>query len=141
MQQLEITASSLEFKAPKDTKNFANSVFYGGPCQNNHGFILHNGDLNWPSSIRLNEQLVLTSSKEILIDIAQGRGPAHYLLALGYAGWSAGQLEDEIRNNVWLCTDADNSLLFETAPELRWQIAANNLGVDIHLLSSDVGYA
>ncbi len=122
-------------------KPFLNKVFYGGPCQSNHGFILHDGGLKWPSSMLLNEQWVLTSSAEILRDIIQGEGPTHYLLALGYAGWEAGQLENEMLHNTWLCTPATDALLFSIAPELRWHAAAASLGVDLNLLSTEAGYA
>jgi putative transcriptional regulator len=118
-----------------------NKVFYGGPCQSQHGFILHDGGLKWPSSILINEQLTLTSSVEILKDMVNGEGPRQYLLALGYAGWDAGQLENEMLHNVWLSTPATETLLFNIAPELRWQSAANSIGVDLNLLSSEAGYA
>jgi putative transcriptional regulator len=122
-------------------KTFRQSVFYGGPCQSNHGFILHTGGLSWSSSIPVNEEIILTSSKEILSDIAKLQGPEHYLLALGYAGWSAGQLENEMANNVWLNVDYDNHLIFDMEPDLRWQQAAASIGVNIHLLGTDFGRA
>lgn len=121
--------------------NFQQSVFYGGPCQSNHGFILHTGGLSWSSSIPVNEDIVLTSSKEILSDIAKLQGPTQYLLALGYAGWSAGQLENEMASNVWLNVDFDINTLFNLAPNQRWQHAAASIGVDIHLLGTEFGRA
>ena len=127
---------------PKQAKKkFQQSVFYGGPCQSNHGFILHNGGLSWSSSIPVNEEIVLTSSKEILSDIAKLQGPEHYLLALGYAGWSTGQLENEMANNIWLNVDYDINIIFNLEPDLRWQQAAASIGINIHLLGTDFGRA
>jgi putative transcriptional regulator len=86
------------------SENLQNQVFFGGPCQTNHGFILHNGGLSWPSSIQVNEDVVLTSSQDILADIALLKGPNQFLLALGYSGWEADQLENEMANNIWINT-------------------------------------
>jgi len=122
-------------------KAFQQTVNYGGPCQSNHGFILHTGGLSWSSSIPINEEIVLTSSKEILSDIAKLQGPEQYLLALGYAGWSAGQLENEMANNIWLNVDSDTETIFSLPPEQRWQHAAASIGVNIHLLNTDFGLA
>lgn len=142
-KQLGIKAGKTEQHQSEKTsqKPFSNKVFYGGPCQSQHGFILHNGGLKWPSSLLLNDSLVLTSSADILRDIVIGEGPHRYLLALGYAGWDAGQLENEMLLNGWLCTEANDSLLFDIAPELRWHAAARSLGVDLNLLSSEAGFA
>ena len=85
--------------------------------------------------------LCVTSSRDILDAIAQGKGPKNYLVLLGYAGWSAGQLEKEMAENAWLVCPADNSLLFELAFEDRWQAAASRIGVNLSLLSHQVGHA
>lgn len=135
------TTSNKKSNLQQPRTRFQQSVFYGGPCQSNHGFILHTGGLSWSSSIPVNEDIVLTSSKEILSDIAKLQGPEHYLLALGYAGWGAGQLENEMANNIWLNVDSDIHTIFDLAPEQRWQHAAASIGVNIHLLGTDFGRA
>ena len=109
-------------------------------CENDHGFILHTGGQTWSSTMEIEEGIFLSSSKDILQDIAKLQGPEHYILTLGYAGWDAGQLESEIAANVWLNVEADFNTLFDTLflhdPQSRWQHAAASLGVDIHLLSA-----
>ncbi len=130
----------METAAQENAKPYQNQVFFGGPCQSNHGFILHDGGLKWASSIVVNEELVLTSSKDILMDIAALKGPEHFLLTLGYAGWSAGQLESEMAHNTWLNVEACNDTLFNTDPEQRWLKAAQVLGVDLKLLSREAGF-
>ncbi|EQD60104.1 protein containing DUF179, partial [mine drainage metagenome] len=84
------------------------------------GFVLHNQDGRWTSSYAIDEQLMLTTSRDILEAIAAGRGPQQMLIALGYAGWEPGQLERELRDNAWLTVAADNELLFEVPLEQRW---------------------
>jgi putative transcriptional regulator len=141
VEQLGLQASTEQKQAAREELHFQESVFYGGPCQSNHGFILHTGGMAWSSSIAITESLVLTSSKEILTNIVLGKGPEQYLLALGYAGWDAGQLENEMTSNVWLNVDADIDTIFNMKPENRWHHAAASLGIDIHLLSADSGFA
>jgi len=121
--------------------SFMRSVFYGGPCQSDHGFILHTGGGDWSSTIEINNSVYLTSSKEILFDIAKLKGPEHYLLALGYAGWESGQLETEMRNNIWLNVEANPDTIFTLAPTKRWTQAAASIGIDMNLLSQDIGIA
>ncbi len=117
-------------------------VFWGGPVQPERGFVLHNpGDGEWDSTLKLSDALSITTSKDILVAIGQGKGPGQYLVTLGYAGWSAGQLEEEILHNSWLNTPADSGIVFETPTASRWQAAARLLGVDVHLLSTDAGHA
>lgn len=130
----------LETGATKYLENFKDRVFFGGPCDSNHGFILHDGGLHWPASIQVNDRLTISSSKDILADIALTQGPEHFLLTLGYAGWEAGQLEAEMSNNVWLNVNADFDILFSLAPEQRWQHAAQLIGIDIQLLTQQVGF-
>lgn len=116
-------------------------IYQGGPVQTDRGFILHTPDKHWDSSIQINESLSVTTSRDILEAIAADRGPRSTLVALGYAGWAAGQLEKEIADNAWLSGPADSSVIFNTACEDRWAQAARMLGVDIQMLSSDVGHA
>ena len=116
-------------------------VYSGGPVQHDRGFILHESSMQWESSIHVNDDVSLTTSRDILQAIASCEGPEQHLVALGYAGWDAGQLEQEIMDNVWLNGDADLNLLFEIPVENRWQQAAQSLGIDLDSLSADVGHA
>ncbi|MFB9887995.1 YqgE/AlgH family protein [Balneatrix alpica] len=116
-------------------------VFIGGPVKNERGFVLHRyDDRLWQSSYLLNDELCLTTSVDILEAIAVGQGPEDFLITLGYAGWSEGQLEQELTDNVWLTCPADYRILFNTPIEQRLQAAAATLGVDLSLLSSLAGH-
>lgn len=115
-------------------------IFSGGPVQTDRGFVLHTRGNHYPASLELGE-LALTTSQDVLFDIADGRGPERQLIALGYAGWDAGQLESELASNTWLTCPADLQIIFETPPELRLQAAASQLGVNLSLLSSQAGHA
>ncbi len=116
-------------------------IHSGGPVDTDHGFILHDGQNQYDSSIEITHNLYLTTSTDILEDIAQGTGPSNRLIVLGYAGWSPGQLEAEISANAWLCVDYQHQLVFSTPPEQQWLSAGNMLGVDLNLMSSQAGHA
>lgn len=115
-------------------------VFNGGPVQSERGFVLHRGPRKWESSLDLGP-LQLTTSRDILVDMTRGQGPGESFVALGYAGWEAGQLEQELLDNVWLSCPADYHILFELAAELRLNAAARSLGIDLGLLTSQAGHA
>lgn len=117
-------------------------VVQGGPMRPETGFILHpdTGD-HWNASQLLMDGIRLTTSRDILEAIAEGKGPDRSLTVLGYAGWGPGQLEQEILDNSWLSVPAEPATLFEVPISERWQTAANTLGVDIRLLSGDAGHA
>lgn len=117
-------------------------IYAGGPVQVERGFILHSPvEHAWGSSYAINERLHLTTSTDILHAIAEGWGPEQYLITLGYAGWGAGQLEQEILANSWLSCAADLDILFATEPQQRLGAAATRLGVNLDLLSSQSGRA
>jgi putative transcriptional regulator len=116
-------------------------VYLGGPIQPDRGFVLHEPLGEWDSTMQITEELGLTTSRDIVASIAQHEGPERYLIALGYAGWGAGQLEEELTKNSWLSVPATSEILFETAHELRWEAAAAILGVDVKNLSHDIGHA
>lgn len=118
-----------------------NRVFKGGPVHPQHGLVLHENQLDWESSLRISEDLVLTSSLDVLRSIAAGDGPAKFLMILGYAGWGPGQLELEIQQNSWLTMAANPEIIFSTPAEKKWQKTIINMGIDITQLSSDVGRA
>ena len=117
------------------------AVLVGGPVQPDRGFVLHDDPRDFGSTLRFGQGLAVSTSREILEQMAKGEGPAKFLMALGYAGWSAGQLEEEINLNAWLTVPADPTLFFDTPLALRWQAAARSLGIDISGMSDTVGHA
>jgi putative transcriptional regulator len=120
----------------------ATQVLIGGPIMVERGFVLHQPDeRKWDSSFRISDALVVTTSRDILAAMAEGTGPRRALIALGYAGWGAGQLEQELRDNAWLTVEADERILFDTALEDRWNAAVALVGVDPSKLSDYAGHA
>jgi putative transcriptional regulator len=117
------------------------SIFNGGPVENERGFVLHQFDKIWDSTLKITDQLAITTSRDIIEAIANNKGPKKSLIALGYAGWEKGQLEQEIANNAWLCGPADESILFDLPVTKRWEAAARKIGVDLNLLSTTSGHA
>lgn len=116
-------------------------IYLGGPIQQERGFVIHNRcEQQWDSSIAISDEVSLTSSRDILEAIAKGEGPAHYLIALGYAGWSAGQLEKEMIENIWLHTPYAEAILYQTPVSQRWNAAANLIGININLLATVAGH-
>lgn len=106
-------------------------VFYGGPVKPEQGYILYSSSDNYYPSIKIKDDLVLTTSKEILIDITAGKGPEKFLFTLGFAGWSPGQLEYELMMDIWLIAPVHNKIIFETPVNERWKAAAELIGVDL----------
>ncbi len=117
------------------------SVYMGGPVDQGRGFILHRPSGNWASSLSVKNDVTLTTSKDILQAIANNEGPEECIVALGYAGWAAGQLEQEMASNTWLSCPADEQIIFNTPVAERWKAAAKIIGVDLSLLSNDTGHA
>ena len=113
----------------------------GGPVQAEQGFVLHDGERTWDSTLPIGDNLALTSSRDILTDIAVGQGPANFLLVLGCAGWGPSQLENEIKENAWLTCPSTHNLLFNMPFKKRWHGAALTLGVDVNLLGVAAGHA
>ncbi|MCU7920219.1 MAG: YqgE/AlgH family protein [Candidatus Thiodiazotropha sp. (ex Dulcina madagascariensis)] len=132
-EQLEIRISS--------TKVAEQPVYIGGPVQSDRGFVLHDTTTEWASTLQVTQEISVTTSLDILEAIAGGKGPHHSLVALGYAGWGAGQLENELAQNAWLSGPAQSDIIFNRASQERWQAAADLLGVDLNLLSGDAGHA
>jgi putative transcriptional regulator len=116
-------------------------VYIGGPVQSARGFVLHDTTTTWASTLQVTDEISVTTSLDILEAIAAGKGPRHKLVALGYAGWGAGQLESELAQNAWLSGPAESDIIFNRASNERWQAAADLLGVDLNLLSGDTGHA
>lgn len=125
----------------EQTKTAAMPVYYGGPVQPQQGFVVHSPLGNWGSTLRVTDSIGITTSRDILEALAKGEGSEHVLVALGYAGWGSGQLEQEIADNAWLSGPADPTILFDTPSEQRWAAAAALLGVDLNLLSGEAGHA
>ena len=116
-------------------------VFMGGPVQMQQGFVLHTPIGDWEATLPLTEELGLTTSSDILRHFGKVTQPSRVLVALGYAGWGAGQLEREMLDNAWLSGPADLGVLFNTPINERWSAAAGLLGIDPRLLSSEMGHA
>lgn len=116
-------------------------VMSGGPVQPERGFVLHSPDSKWQSTLEISPEVSLTASRDIIAALAEGRGPKHSLIALGYAGWGEGQLEAEIAANSWLTVPADKDIIFNTPLEQRWTAAAQALGIDVNLIASTAGHA
>ncbi len=117
------------------------NVFFGGPVQPEQGFVLHRPVGGWEATLPVTDEIGVTTSRDVLQAIARGEGPAQFLVALGYAGWGAGQLEAEIKENAWLNGPAEPKIIFEAPHGQRWEAAAALLGVDLRLLSGDAGHA
>lgn len=116
-------------------------VLAGGPVNMQRGFVLHRDTGSWESTLRITTEISLTASRDIVSAIALDQGPKSAIFALGYAGWSAGQLEGEIANNAWLVVPAETSIIFDTPVEERWNATARLLGIDLNLISSSAGHA
>lgn len=116
-------------------------VYFGGPVQTERGFVLHDTPGNWESTLRINEKLALTTSKDILEAMGSGQGPRNIIVTLGYAGWDQGQLEHEITENIWLTVPASEHILFDLPPEERLPAAMELLGVSYASLVEDAGHA
>ena len=117
------------------------NVFVGGPVEVERGLILHSPVGNWDSTLVSNGSIGLTSSMDIMRSIGDDEAPEHFFVVLGYAGWGAGQLEQELGENAWLHGPADKDIIFNLPPSQRWDAAAKLLGIDISLLSTDIGHA
>jgi putative transcriptional regulator len=106
-------------------------VYYGGPVKPEQGYILYSSSDTYYPSIKIHDNLILTTAKEILIDIAAGRGPEKFLFCLGFAGWASGQLEYELMTDSWLVAPSHIGIIFETPVNERWKAAAEVIGVDL----------
>lgn len=115
----------------------ASHIHYGGPVETGRGFVLHSADWGLPeATLEVDDVISMTATIDILKAIAAGRGPRRSMIALGYAGWAGGQLEDELRENGWLTCDADEDIVFGRDDSAKWTAALAKLGVDPMLLSS-----
>jgi len=132
LEQVGIHASHLD----QDVR-----VHFGGPVESGRGFVLHSSDFRTDGTLAVDDAIALTASVDILKAIADGRGPRKSLLALGYAGWGPGQLEQEIQANGWLNVQPDEALVFDAELETKWTRAMGKLGADPSMLSDSAGHA
>jgi len=143
VDSLSINDVLKQFSLPKPESGHLGHqpIYVGGPVHNELGLVLHRGLGEWQSTLKVGGQLGLTSSRDVLEAISHSGGPDDCLLVLGYAGWGAGQLDFEIRQNAWLTVPADPGIIFEVEVKQRWTQAAASLGVDITTLSTGAGHA
>lgn len=124
-----------------DERFLALPVYFGGPVQTDRGFVLHRPIGQWKSSLAVADDVGLTTSRDILEAVAAGTGPDRLIVSLGYSGWAAGQLEDEIGQNAWLTVGARPDVMFDLAPDARLPAALAMLGVNPAFLSEEAGHA
>jgi putative transcriptional regulator len=140
LERLDIMPQESRIKLPDDVQSML--VQFGGPVEPGRGFVLHTSDyFSADTSLPIDERVALTATLDILRAIAGGQGPRRSLLALGYAGWAPGQLEDEIQRNGWLSCAADEDLLFGNDLDGKYVCALHKIGVDPAMLSSEAGHA
>jgi putative transcriptional regulator len=133
--------AKLELRLQDASPHALSPVFFGGPVQTDRGFVLHQPIGEWQSTLAVRDRVGLTTSRDILEAVAEGAGPERMLVALGYSGWGAGQLENELKENAWLTVEATDSVLFELPAEQRLAAAMELLGVDFASLSERAGHA
>lgn len=142
---LEQTVKEDGDKIRTDIKQTASAidapVFKGGPVSEERGFVLHTSNSNFSSSLPVNENIMITSSLDVLTTLGTQAQPENYIVALGYSGWEKGQLEQEIADNSWLTIDADDDILFNVPIHKRWEQAVQKIGIDISQLSNQIGHA
>ena len=138
--QLDIIKKTEQIELPENAETMR--VLKGGPVETGRGFVLHSSDFFIEdATLRIDNEICLTATIDILKAIARGAGPKHAILALGYAGWAAGQLESEIQENGWLHCDADPDLIFGDDVEDKYDRALRKIGIDPGMLSNEAGHA
>src|ERR1700726_3409749 len=138
--QLDIIKKADQIKLPKEAETM--KVLKGGPVDTGRGFVLHSSDFFIKdATLRIDDDVCLTATVDILKAIARGAGPKHAILALGYAGWAPGQLESEIQGNGWLHCAPDSDLIFGTDVGGKYERALKKIGIDLGMLSSEAGHA
>jgi len=138
-QHITVGAVLDDLKLGKDAMDAP--TFEGGPVEPFRGFVLHDGWHIYDSTLCVTPEIHLTTSRDVLEELAKGNGPEHFMLLLGYAGWDAGQLEDEISRNDWLVAPGSAHIVFHTPIEQRWIAGARSMGVDKAQLSDQIGHA
>ena len=138
---LELSTLFEQIGLPLPERLHHKAVYFGGPVQTERGFVLHTPPQTFSSTLTVNNAVSLTTSKDVLEAVSQGGGPEKFMVSLGYAGWGAGQIEDEIKQNAWLSVAADPQVIFDLAPEDRLPAAIKLLGIVFASLSDEAGHA
>ena len=133
LEQMELAA--------QDPAIVSRPVYQGGPVHQDRGFVIHRPAKEWNSTITIGTEVGISTSRDILEAISAGDGPDDALVALGYAGWGAGQIEHELAQNAWLSGPADLEIIFQTPVDKRWQRAADIIGIDLASISHDIGHS
>jgi len=131
----------MEGRATASGRIAAPIIFKGGPVENNRGFVLHNADYRRPGTVQVGPGVNLSTTSDVVNDIAQGKGPHKMNFCLGYAGWAPGQLEAELVDNGWLVVPADQTILFSLPAAGRYEAATKRLGIDALNFSDEIGVA
>ncbi|WP_404400211.1 YqgE/AlgH family protein [Idiomarina seosinensis] len=131
----------LEIVYPASSESLKGPVFQGGPVGQERGFVIHPPQENWRSSLQLSDDIMVTTSRDILEALGSSAAPPKFILTLGYAGWEAGQLEQELAEDAWLAIPAAADILFNTPTSERWQKATEMLGFDVSQLAPGLGHA
>ena len=124
-----------------EKENFSYPVYSGGPVEPGRGFILHSTDYENEGTVEVDGKFSVTSNIDVLEDMATGEGPMDILVALGYAGWSPGQLDSEVENNSWFTVPATNSLVFDADDESKWMLASKSIGINPFMFADHAGHA
>ena len=141
LEGVALTELFEQLEIDSDPANDEIPVMSGGPVEKARGFILHTKEFRQEDTVDIDEEFAVTGTIDALKAIATGEGPKQMLFALGYAGWSAGQLDEEMHHNAWLVVDPDKAIVFDVEPEDRWEKAINKLGIEPGMLSSESGRA
>jgi putative transcriptional regulator len=140
IERVHFSALVEGLQLPEGTENQEIPIYFGGPVDRNRGFIIHSGE-GAGDAAAATPEVAVTASSAMLNDILLGKGPRQAALIIGYAGWAAGQLEQEIEQNSWIAAPASRKLIFETEDDLKWGMASKSLGVDMAFFSTTVGHA
>jgi putative transcriptional regulator len=140
---MDILFDRIELKIAEDARvaHGGDPIMFGGPVQDDRGFVLHTPGRRYSSSLTVTDEVAFTTSIDVLEAVAKGEGPQRMLVSIGYAGWSPGQLEEEISRNGWLTVGADAHVLFDLPVEERYNAAIKLLGIDPLMLASEAGHA
>ncbi|MCB1455018.1 MAG: YqgE/AlgH family protein [Nitratireductor sp.] len=138
-EQLNIVTGDETLALPAEIR--ATQLGVGGPVEPGRGFVLHSPDFQSENTMLIDADVCLTATLEILRAIARGTGPQKAMIALGYAGWGSGQLEEEISSNGWLTSQADSSIIFDPYNDTKYERALRNMGINPLLLSAESGHA
>ncbi len=139
--KLKELVAQVDDKAEVIDEKAQDIILAGGPVSQDRGFILHTSQPGWASSLTMTPEVMVTTSKDIISSLGNKDAPEKSLIMLGYAGWTAGQLEEEIQTSSWLMVEADTEILFDTPIHKKWETAVQRLGIDVWQIGPDIGHA